>query len=95
MIFFFIVVMERHSQELPPSSQQFDPPNPIIEPVGAVGGEQDVPHSQNTKKRKPNASGKKTTSVVWDHFTRSLKSTYSIATCNHCGKQFKCDPKIH
>ena len=76
--FFIIVVIERHSQELPPSSQQSDLPNATTELVGAVGGEHDVPHSQNTKKRKPNASGKKTTSVVWDHFTRSLESTDSI-----------------
>jgi len=80
---------------LPPSSQQFDPPNLTTEPVGAVGGEHDVPHSQNTKKKKSNASGKKTPSVVWDHFPRSLESTDSTATCNHRGKRFRCDPKIH
>jgi len=80
---------------LPPSSQQSDPPNPTTEPIGAIGEEHDVPHSQNTKMRKPNASGKKTTSVVWDHFTRSLESTNLVATCNHCGKRFRCDPKIH
>ena len=76
---------------MPPSSQQSNLPNPTTEPVG---GEHDVPHSQNTKKRKPNDSGKKTTSVVWDHLTRSLESIDSIATCKHCGKRFRCDPKI-
>jgi len=39
MIFFFIVVMERHSQELPPSSKQSDLSNPTTELVGAVGRE--------------------------------------------------------
>jgi len=79
---------------LPLGSQQFDPPNPTTEPE-PIGGDNNVLLSKSTKKRKPNSSGKKTTYVVWDHFTRSLESSYNIATCNHCGKQFRCDPKTH
>jgi len=89
--FFVTVVMNTHSQELPLSLQQVDQPNPTIKLVGV---DHNVPLSKSRKKIKPNASRKKTTSIVLDHFIRSLEPTDSIARFNHC-KQFRCDLKIH
>nr|KYP38025.1 Putative AC transposase [Cajanus cajan] len=51
----------------------------------------------NTRKRKLNASGSQKTSIVWEHFKTisENESKEKMAECNHCGKRYRCDPKIH
>lgn len=52
---------------------------------------------KNIKKRKPNASGPRRTSSIWEHFTELSKDEVSdpTASCNYCGKRYLCDSKTH
>lgn len=49
------------------------------------------------KKRKPNASGPRTTASIWKHFTRLPENEVQdpTAACNYCGKRYLCDSKTH
>ncbi|KAL3028011.1 hypothetical protein AAZX31_03G089700 [Glycine max] len=46
-------------------------------------------------KKKPNASSKQTTFIVWNYFIKNLNYNNLIALCNHHGKEFRCDSKIN
>ncbi|KAI4351272.1 hypothetical protein L6164_005648 [Bauhinia variegata] len=45
------------------------------------------------RKRKPNASNAKKTSIAWEHFEKLPDVKEPTAACKHCGRRYLCDPK--
>nr|XP_027186640.1 zinc finger BED domain-containing protein RICESLEEPER 2-like [Cicer arietinum]XP_027186641.1 zinc finger BED domain-containing protein RICESLEEPER 2-like [Cicer arietinum] len=52
-------------------------------------------NTQETKKRKPNASGLRQSSNCWEHFNRVPDCDVNTATCKHRHNRYLCDFKSH
>ena len=65
-----------------PSAASLDPV--VANTVGIGSSSKPLLHS---KKR---SRSTKTTSTVWDHFTK-LENNSNRCTCNYCGKEYACD----
>ncbi|KAK7328803.1 hypothetical protein VNO77_22926 [Canavalia gladiata] len=73
-------------------------PTPAFVPVPEIVGA-NLTHllPQASRKRKPNASGTRTTSTAWNHFTRLpvIEGKKAQAACNYCKKTYYCNTKTH
>ncbi|KAK7331047.1 hypothetical protein VNO77_25257 [Canavalia gladiata] len=98
--------MEQSSQPLPSSGSNTQPSTTdvggnevALDPSSTKAAvlNQTPSNTKPSRKRKPNSSGTRTTSHVWDHFNKLPITEGAVpeAACKYCAKTFYCHPKIH
>ncbi|KAI4331848.1 hypothetical protein L6164_016802 [Bauhinia variegata] len=86
---------QSHNQRAASTSTQPQQESNQSERYNETKGKEKVANQKSNlpRKRKPNASGAKKTSIAWEHFEKLPDVKEPTATCKHCGRRYLCDPK--
>ncbi|KAI4346227.1 hypothetical protein L6164_013296 [Bauhinia variegata] len=86
---------QSHNQRAASTSTQPQQESNQSERKNEIKGKEKVANRKSNlpRKRKPNASGAKKTSIAWEHFEKLPNVKEPTAACKHCGRRYLCDPK--
>ncbi|KAI4297878.1 hypothetical protein L6164_037739 [Bauhinia variegata] len=86
---------QSHNQRAASTSTQPQQESNQSERKNETKGKEKVANRKSNlpRKRKPNASGAKKTSIAWEHFEKLPDVKEPTTACKHCGRRYLCDPK--